>query len=268
MKLYQNVSPSQELREASNAVDALVREYGVASSMRVDVYQAKIAAEKNAKSSGEWEKLSPEAQRLAEKMLLDGRRAGLDLPDAQRKELEALKKELEYTCLDFCKNCTQENVSLRPVTVWIESHFHFGREQGKIIFTLEELEGVPPDVVSGYTKRTEDSRELYDITFKEPDISPVVSLALACATLVHILHPHSLNTPRIPRLVASRGKSTKTDWRLTFPFSRKCSHYAVKSRNSSATRLGSTTSPKSTWPVLAVLPKQCVRCLARSRRFS
>jgi Zn-dependent oligopeptidase len=89
--------------------------------MRVDVYKAKAAAEKNAKSSGEWEKLSPEAQRLAEEMLLDGKRAGLDLPEAQRKELEVLKKELEQRCLDFSTNYAKENVSLRPVTVWIES---------------------------------------------------------------------------------------------------------------------------------------------------
>lgn len=41
-------------------------------------------------------------------------------------------------------------------------------------FTLEELKGVPDDVVSGYTKRTEDSKEVYDVTHKTPDIFPVV----------------------------------------------------------------------------------------------
>lgn len=46
--------------------------------------------------------------------------------------------------------------------------------QGVVTFTLEELKGVPSDVVSGYTKRTEGSKEVYDITHKTPDIFPVV----------------------------------------------------------------------------------------------
>lgn len=46
--------------------------------------------------------------------------------------------------------------------------------QGFVSFTLEELEGVPADVISGYTKRTEGDKELYDVTFKGPDIDPLV----------------------------------------------------------------------------------------------
>ncbi len=46
--------------------------------------------------------------------------------------------------------------------------------QGVVSFTLEELKGVPEDVVSGYTKRTEDGKEVYDVTFKTPDIFPIV----------------------------------------------------------------------------------------------
>ena len=41
-------------------------------------------------------------------------------------------------------------------------------------FTLEELKGVPEDVVSGYPKREEDGKTLYDVTFKTPDIFPLV----------------------------------------------------------------------------------------------
>jgi hypothetical protein len=37
--------------------------------MRLDVYQAQVAAQKNIKDSGEWEKLSPEQQRLIDKMV-------------------------------------------------------------------------------------------------------------------------------------------------------------------------------------------------------
>lgn len=40
--------------------------------------------------------------------------------------------------------------------------------------TAEELKGVPEDVLSGYTKKTEDGKELLEVTFKTPDIFPVV----------------------------------------------------------------------------------------------
>lgn len=44
-----------------------------------------------------------------------------------------------------------------------------------ITFTAEELKGVPEDVVSGYIKRTDDSgKEVYDVTYKTPDIFPIV----------------------------------------------------------------------------------------------
>ncbi len=51
--------------------------------------------------------------------------------------------------------------------------------KGVVSFTTEELKGVPADVISGYTKRTEGDKEIYDITFKTPDIFPLVRL-LCC----------------------------------------------------------------------------------------
>lgn len=69
--------------------------------MRLDVFQAKVAAEKNLKESGEWDKLSNEERRLVDKMILDGKRAGLALPEKERDELMALQKELSQTCLEF-----------------------------------------------------------------------------------------------------------------------------------------------------------------------
>ena len=96
---YQNVSTSKELRDAANAAEVLLREYGIGISMRLDVYQAKVNAEKNIKASGR--KLNPEEERLVEKLVLDGKRAGLDLPEKERKELEKLQKELSQICVEF-----------------------------------------------------------------------------------------------------------------------------------------------------------------------
>jgi Zn-dependent oligopeptidase len=69
LTFYHNVSPQKELRDASNAAESLIRNFAVESSMRLDVFNAKVAAEKNIKASGQWEKLSPEEQRLVEKMV-------------------------------------------------------------------------------------------------------------------------------------------------------------------------------------------------------
>jgi Zn-dependent oligopeptidase len=76
-----------------------VREYGVEASMRLDVFRAKQAAEKNIKKSGKT--LTPEEQRYVEKSIQDGTRAGLALPDKEREELAKLMKELSSTCLEF-----------------------------------------------------------------------------------------------------------------------------------------------------------------------
>lgn len=104
LSFYQNVSPDQALRDASTEAEKLVRDFGIESSMRVDVYNALL----NAKEKGE--KLSPEEQRLVDKMILDGRRAGLALPDDKREELMKLKKELSAVCTDFGKNFNEEKV--------------------------------------------------------------------------------------------------------------------------------------------------------------
>ena len=99
LTFYQNVSPSQELRDASTKAEGIVREYGVESSMRLDVFRAKQAAEKNIKQSGKT--LTAEEQRFVEKSIQDGTRAGLALPDKEREELAKLMKELSSTCLEF-----------------------------------------------------------------------------------------------------------------------------------------------------------------------
>jgi len=69
--------------------------------MRLDVFRAKTAAEANMRASGQWDGLNSEERRLVEKMVLDGKRAGLALPESEREEVTKLKKELSRTCLDF-----------------------------------------------------------------------------------------------------------------------------------------------------------------------
>lgn len=67
--------------------------------MRLDLFQAKQAALGNIHQSGL--QLNPEEQRLVDRMLRDGKRAGLALPEAEREKLSQLKKDLSATCLQF-----------------------------------------------------------------------------------------------------------------------------------------------------------------------
>jgi len=69
LSFYQSVSSSKEIRDASNDAESLVRDFGVDASMRLDVFNAKVAAERNIKASHQWEKLSAEERRLVEKMV-------------------------------------------------------------------------------------------------------------------------------------------------------------------------------------------------------
>ena len=70
--------------------------------MREDLYQAKVIAEANLLKTGAWDKLSAEQKRLVEKMLLDGKRAGLALEQKEDKErLKSLRNELSVVCLQF-----------------------------------------------------------------------------------------------------------------------------------------------------------------------
>ncbi|CAL1713197.1 unnamed protein product [Somion occarium] len=157
--------------------------------MRLDVFKAKQAAEKNIKDSGV--KLNPEEERLVEKMILDGKRAGLALPEKEREELMKLQKEVSQASLEFSKN--------------------FNEEKAVITFTAEELEGVPADVVSGYTKRTDESgKEVFDVTYKTPDIFPIFKFAQNPETRRRAFEGYEdrlqINTPILDRILELRRK--------------------------------------------------------------
>ncbi|KAF8128578.1 mitochondrial endopeptidase [Boletus edulis] len=154
LAFYQNVSPDKELRDASTLAEERTRKFANEQSMREDLYKAMVTAEANLRQTGARDNLSAEQKRLVEKMLLDGKRAGLALEKMEDKgRLKTLKDRLSDACLEFIKNINEEN--------------------GHISFTREELDGVPEDVISGYTQRTEGDEVLYDVTFKTPDIWPV-----------------------------------------------------------------------------------------------
>jgi oligopeptidase A len=110
-----NTNPAMR-SAAENAVKAF-QEWAVGIDYREDVYKAiKAFADTHPKLSGEDAKLLKETLR-------DYRRAGLDLPPDQRKEVEQLRKELSKLGTDFDTNIVKANAP--------------------VIFTKADLDGLP-----------------------------------------------------------------------------------------------------------------------------
>jgi Zn-dependent oligopeptidases len=101
--LIKQTNTNSAMRSAAeNAVKAF-QDWAVGVDYREDVYKAiKAFADTHPKLSGEDEKLLKETLR-------DYRRAGLDLPPEQRKEVEELRKELTKLGTDFDTNIVKAN---------------------------------------------------------------------------------------------------------------------------------------------------------------
>ena len=101
---------------AENAVKAF-QDWAVGIDYREDVYKAiKAFADTHPKLTGE-------DQKLLKETLRDYRRAGLDLPPDQRKEVEELRKELSKLGTDFDTNIVKANAP--------------------VMFTKADLNGLP-----------------------------------------------------------------------------------------------------------------------------
>jgi len=110
-----NTNPAMR-SAAENAVKAF-QEWAVGIDYREDVYKAiKAFADSHPKLSGEDAKLLKETLR-------DYRRAGLELPPDQRKEVEQLRKELSKLGTDFDTNIVKASAP--------------------VIFTKADLDGLP-----------------------------------------------------------------------------------------------------------------------------
>src|ERR1035437_6758570 len=115
--LIKETSTDAALRDAATDALKALEEWSVGIDYREDVYKAlKTYADRKPRLKGE------DARLLAETMR-DYRRAGLDLPKAQRDEVEKMRKELSRLTTDFESNVTKAQKALK--------------------FTQAELEGVP-----------------------------------------------------------------------------------------------------------------------------
>jgi Zn-dependent oligopeptidase len=140
MEVLKQAHPDAKVREAAvKGVDRF-NEWQVGLDYRKDVYKTiRAFAATNPKLQGE-------DQRLFNEILRDYRRAGLDLPEDQQKEVENLRKELSKTETQF-----QVNIN---------------NADAPVLFTKEELEGVPQSVLDGYKKVGDQYEVNANVTFQ------------------------------------------------------------------------------------------------------
>jgi thimet oligopeptidase len=137
--LIKETSTDAAMREA--ATDALkeLEEWSVGIEYREDVYKVvKAYADKKPKLQGEDAKLLAETMR-------DFRRAGLNLPKAQRDEVERMRKELTGLTTDYESNIT--------------------KAQKAVKFTKAELEGVPEDFLAQVKGTNDEYTVMANITW-------------------------------------------------------------------------------------------------------
>jgi thimet oligopeptidase len=115
-------SPDKAIRDAAEDAVKKVQDWAIGVEYREDIYQVvkAFAATKPV--------LEGEDKLLLDENLRDYRRIGFDLPPAQRKEVEALRKELAVATTDFSTNINEA--------------------KNDLIFTAEELKGLPEDFLA------------------------------------------------------------------------------------------------------------------------
>ena len=155
LTFLQNVSTSQEMRDACLAASDKLEEVGIEMAAREDVYEAYKSIDQAdvPDDIGEYKGLQAENQRLLRNLKRDCRRSGLELPADKKKELETIQKEMSVLCNKFSKTCAEDNQA--------------------VYFTKEELEGLDEDF---FNKRDKNVNGAYKVTCKYPDLVPVMSL--------------------------------------------------------------------------------------------
>ncbi|KAK9462459.1 uncharacterized protein V1516DRAFT_662495 [Lipomyces oligophaga] len=147
LTFYQHISASKDIRDSSSKAEEAYRNFDIEASLREDLYKV-VNTVYNSKP-----KLDAESTRLLEKSNLDFVRNGLALPADEREKLKGLQKTLSNLEVQYGKN--------------------LGEETGFILFTSEELAGVPEDVVSQF--EVVDGK--FKMTYKYPDLFPVMKYA-------------------------------------------------------------------------------------------
>ncbi|KAL8280846.1 hypothetical protein RQP46_006850 [Phenoliferia psychrophenolica] len=181
----QYVSTEQAVRDESIAGDKKLQEYDLDSMTRLDVYQALLDAKAHTENNKV--ALSKEEQRLMDRTIRSRTRNGLALSPDKREALLEINKKIMGLAVDFSTTCNTES--------------------GFLLFTKEELDGVPEDIISGFP--IQDGK--HKMTFKTPDYVPVSKFANLPATRKAAVQGYEgktiENAPRLEEIVRLRREA-------------------------------------------------------------
>ncbi|CAM9388619.1 unnamed protein product, partial [Chrysoparadoxa australica] len=121
-----DVSDDKALREASSKAETMMSQYYVEAGMRMDVYKSIMAFSRTDEAS----ELQGEKKRLLEKHVRDLRRRGLGLDADKRNRISEVKKEMVKLGIEFQKN--------------------LGDEATTLLFSREELDGLPTAKIDSF----------------------------------------------------------------------------------------------------------------------
>lgn len=185
LTFYQHVSTDQAIRDASNEAEKILNDYGIEASQREDVYKVFQALQ----DSVDVESLLPETKRYLEKTVKAYKRNGLGLPLDERAKVKETQKRLSDLSLQFSKNA--------------------GENTEFILFTREELKGVPEDTLAQFAEVGDKLK----MTFKYPDLFPVLKFAKNPETrkraFIGDQNKNSLNEPLLVEAVKLRRELAK-----------------------------------------------------------
>ncbi|CAG7724695.1 unnamed protein product [Allacma fusca] len=143
-----HVADSPTIRDAASQATKLLDESSVEMSMRKDVFDKLVEYRDNYSHS---DNLSPEYQRCLDRLIHTGRRNGLHLSEDVREKVKAIKKQVSELTLQFSRNLGEENTVL--------------------LFSAEELEGMPATFLEGLEKDADSGK--YKVSLKYPHFFPV-----------------------------------------------------------------------------------------------
>ncbi|CCK69139.1 metalloendopeptidase KNAG_0C00260 [Huiozyma naganishii CBS 8797] len=158
----QHVSSDKEIREASNKATELLQNFEIETSLRHDLFLQfdKIWKElKPRKEEFSHDEEQFEIYKFVEKCHKDFVRAGLNLSEEDRNKVKDIKIKIASNSLEFSKN--------------------LGEQKEFLLFSKEQLDGVSDTVMEQFEQvKDETTNETnYKVTFKYPDIFPVLKMA-------------------------------------------------------------------------------------------
>lgn len=158
----QHVSDDKAIRDASSEATELLQNFEIEASLRRDLFLQfdKVWTEiKDDKAKFEANKASFELYRFVEKCHKDYVRCGLNLSEEDRNKVKDIKIKIASNSLQYSKN--------------------LGEQKEFVSFTKEQLDGVSESVMDQFERINDEKtgETKYKVTFKYPDIFPVLKTA-------------------------------------------------------------------------------------------